>query len=69
METNKVELIQELKSYLDKNRHCLTGDEVKLLNRVIEELKKVDDRSANFNDSLLSVVRVTELIMKLFEMN
>jgi len=67
--TYHLELVQELLEFLEKNRHRLTGEDIVLLNRVIVELRRAEESSLNPDQCLLYLVRVGELILKLFEMN
>lgn len=68
METS-VELIQELEEFLSVNRHYLTGEDIILLNQVIEELKKVDKSSLDPAECLMHLAQISDLILKLFEVN
>lgn len=67
--TNRLELIQELEEFLSVNRHYLTGEDIRLLTRVIEELKKVDESSLDPVECLLHLAKISELALKLFEVN
>jgi hypothetical protein len=67
METNNEELIQELKSYLTMKRQCLTDDEIDLINRVIEELEMVDKSCSDPTDCIFRIIRISELVLKLFD--
>lgn len=67
--TNRLELIQELEEFLLVNRHCLTGEDIRLLNRVIEELKKVDKSSLDPVECLSHLAKISELALKLFDIN
>lgn len=69
MESSVVELIQELNEFLSVNRHHLTGEEIVLLNRIIEELKKANESRLDPGMYLAYVLRISELILRLFEMN
>lgn len=62
-----VELVRELKEFLSENRHHLTGEEIVLLDQVIEELKKVDESRIDPSEYLSHAIRVSELILKLFD--
>lgn len=69
METNNEELIQELKSYLTMKRQCLTGYEIDLLNRVIKELEVVDKSCSDPVDCFFRIIRISELVLKLFDIS
>lgn len=67
METYNEELIQELKSYLTMKRQCLTDYEIDLINRIIKELEMVDKPCSDPADCLFRIVRISELVLKLFD--
>lgn len=67
--TNRLELIQKLREFLSVNRQYLTGEEIKLLDGVINELKKVDKSPLNLVESLLHLATICELLLKLFKIN
>lgn len=64
-----MELVEELLKFLEENRHCLSGEDIVLLNRVIEELKRAEKSLLNPDQCILYLVRVSELILKLFDVN
>lgn len=69
MKPPNMELVEELLKFLEENRHYLPGEDIILLNRVIEELRKAEESSINSDQYLLYAVRIGELILKLFNMN
>jgi len=69
MKPPNMELVEELLKFLEENRHYLSGEDIILLNRVIEELRRAEESSINPDQYLLYAVRIGELILKLFNMN
>ena len=69
MKPPNMELVEELLKFLEENRHCLSGEDIVLLNRVIEELRRAEESSLNPGQYFIYVVRFAELILKLFDMN
>ena len=63
------ELVQDLTEFLEKNRHRLTGEDIVLLNRVIDELKRAGESPLSLDQYFTYAVRFSEMILKLFDMN
>lgn len=53
--------VESLKSFLDRNRHCLSSDDIDLIDQIIELLKRYEHSSSDSESKLQMAIEFARL--------
>lgn len=60
-------LVEDMKMYLTKKRHDLSGGEIELLNESIERLKQLQNCELTPIEKKINIVEIIALLMQFFD--